>query len=77
MFMFRGWPRDVTEPDRILNRMHQWIKDNELEGYVDMSLPEHNLAGSPLLGKLQGTYTREEISDLFFYHIVETVELKE
>jgi hypothetical protein len=77
MLMFRGWPRDVTEPGRILSKMHQWIKDNELESYVDMLLPEHNLAGAPLIGKLQGTYTREEISDLFFYHTVETVELKE
>lgn len=77
MLMFRGWPRDVKETAMTVTAMHKWVKDNKLESYVDMSLPENTTPGAPLLAKLQGTYTREEISDLFFYHTVETVELKE
>ena len=77
MMMFAGWPRDLGLPEKITKGIIQWFKDNQLESYVDLSLPENNLPGSPLLAKLQGTYTREEISDLFFYHTVETVELKE
>lgn len=77
MLMFRGWPRDLKEPAKIAQAMNKWVIDNNLESYVDMLLPENNIPGLPLVGKLQGNYTREEISDLFFYHTVETVELKE
>ena len=77
MLMFRGWPRNIKEPAMMTTGINNWIRDNNLESYIDMSLPENNLPSSPLLAKLQGNYTREEISDLFFYHTVETVELKE
>lgn len=77
VLLFNGWPRNPKEPARMVQAMNKWVIDNNLESYVDMSLPENNLPGQPLLAKLQGNYTREEISDLFFTHTVETVELKE
>lgn len=53
----------------------QWVIDNHLEHYVDMSRPENSVAGMPLLGRLEGNYTREYISNLFEHYKVADAEL--
>jgi len=58
-------------------RIKQWVKDNQLESYVDMTLPENNVASMPLVGRIEGTYTREEISNLFENYKVADAELIE
>jgi len=46
-------------------KIREWVTDNQLEPYVDMSLPENQVSSQPLVGRLEGIYTRQEISDLF------------
>ena len=72
---FGSWPESDQQP--ILEGMHQWVKDNRLEAYVNSYEPQHCVSQQPLLGKIQNSPTRQEISDLFEYYQVETVELEE
>lgn len=72
---FAGWP--VADQQPFLDGMHQWVKDNHLESYVNSYEPQHNLSQQPVLGKIQTDINRQEISDLFEYYQIETVELEE
>lgn len=60
-----------------LREMHQWVKNNHLESFVDLNDPKHNLGQQPMLGKIQTNINRQEISDLFEHYQIETVELEE
>ncbi|CAB4241659.1 hypothetical protein UFOVP71_197 [uncultured Caudovirales phage] len=75
LLMFRGRQAFTDEADRYVKRIHEWVKNNNLESYVDLTLPEHNVSGQPLLGKIEGIYSRQEISDLFENYIVQNVEI--
>jgi hypothetical protein len=77
LLMFRGTPLKTDEALHHVTQIHQWVRDNNLEEYVDLSLPEHNVSGQPLLGKIEGTYSRQEISDLFENYLVHSVEIIE
>lgn len=77
LLMFRGYPVTTGEAEHHVTLIHKWIKDNNLESYVDLSLPEHNVSGQPLLGKIEGTYSRQEISDLFENYLVRDAEIIE
>jgi len=77
LIMFRGTPRSPNEAEHHVTLIHKWIKDNGLEQYVDLTRPEHNVSGQPLLGKIEGTYSRQEISDLFENYLVQGVEILE
>lgn len=72
---FSKWP--TADQSQYLREMHQWVQDNQLEQYVDLSLSKHNLSQQPVLGKIQNDISRQEISDLFEYYHIETVELEE
>jgi hypothetical protein len=72
---FGGWP--VVDQQPFLEGMHQWVKDNELESYVNSHEPQHNLSQQPMLGKIQNNLSRQEVSDLFEYYQIVTVELEE
>lgn len=69
--------RPVFDQRPFLADMHQWVKDNHLESYVDLQDPKHNLCQQPVLGKIQNNLSRQEVSDLFEHYLVETVELQE
>jgi hypothetical protein len=77
LLMFRGTPLVKGEAQHHVTLIHNWIKNNDLEQYVDLSLPEHNVSGQPLLGKIEGTYSRQEISDLFENYLVQGAEIIE
>lgn len=72
---FGGWP--VVDQQPLLEGMHQWVRDNQLENYVNSYEPKHSLSQQPLLGKIQNNLTRQQVSDLFEHYLVETVELEE
>jgi len=72
---FSVWP--VVNQQPYLERMHQWVKDNDLESYVNSYEPQHNLSQQPMLGKIQNNLSRQEISDFFEYYQVAAVELEE
>jgi hypothetical protein len=72
---FGGWP--TCDQQAYLEGMHQWVKDNHLEAYVDSHAPQHSVSQQPLLGKIQNNLSRQEISDFFEYYQIETVELEE
>jgi len=56
---------------------HEWVKNNDLEQYIDLSLPENNVSCHPLLGCLQGNYTKDDINNILELGRVTTVRLVE
>ena len=46
-----------------LAQITQWVKDHELEEYIDLELVEHQYSGTPRLGHYVGTYTPNQIND--------------
>jgi hypothetical protein len=67
-------------PDSAKNvalNIKQWVIDNQLESYVDMRLPENQVSSQPLVGRIEGIYTREGISDLFENYKVADADLIE
>jgi len=72
-----GDPRFAGGVHNVIKQVHQWVKDNELEQYIDMSLPYNNLVSRPLLGKIVGNYTRNDINEIFELGRVATVRLVE
>ena len=63
--------------NKVALAIKQWVADNQLESYVDMSLPENQVSAQPLIGRIEGEYTRQEISDLFENYKVADAELFE
>ena len=66
-----------TDIDKNLKNIQQWVEDNNLVSYIDMSAIENQLVGLPLLGRIQGEYSIEEISNLFKTSKVTTTRLIE
>ncbi len=56
-------------------QIEQWVKDNGLESYIDLSLPEHQYSGTPRLGQYVGNLTPEEINGYLEDADVVSVEL--
>lgn len=57
------------EPGAIRDRplladVEKWVKDNQLEDYVDLGLKENQYYGAPRLGEYVGTLTVAEINSL-------------
>jgi len=75
--VFSKWQHRTGQQAQYLREMHQWVKDNHLESFVDLNDPKHNLSQQPVLGKIQNNIDRQKISDLFEYYQIETVELQE
>jgi len=76
---FRGndVPSGAREWKKEVDAIQQWVKDNDLAQYVDMSQPYHNISGRPLLGRIVGDYTIEEINEIFELGRIKTVRLIE
>ena len=74
ILQFRKGKTDISNQHRMIN---EWIKKNNLESFIDMTAPENNVAALPLLGRIQGTYSIEEISNLFKTSKVTTTRLIE
>jgi hypothetical protein len=53
----------ITKRVISLRQVEQWVKDNALESYIDLSLAEHQYAGMPRLGQYVGSYTPDELND--------------
>lgn len=62
VLLFRGGPRVVGGVDGIVKKIHKWVEDNDLRQYVDMTQPYNNVAGRPLIGKIVGNYTRDDVN---------------
>lgn len=75
--LFRGNGRNVGACDRTVQEIHDWVRDNNLDQYIDLSKPEHSLVGRPFLGKLEGNYTRDDINSILENNHVESVRLIE
>ncbi len=56
-------------------QIEQWVKDNSLESYIDLTLPEHQYAGTPRLGQYVGSHTPQQINDYLEGAYVVSVEL--
>ena len=67
---FQGWKEAV-------DAIQQWVEDNDLAQYVDMSQPYHNISGRPLIGRIVGNYTMQEVNEIFELGRVATVRLIE
>jgi hypothetical protein len=52
----------ITKRVLTVTQIAQWLKVNDLEQYVDLSLPENQYSGSPRLGKYIGSYTPNDIN---------------
>ena len=61
----------------IIKQLQNWVSDNDLSQYIDMTQPYNNVVGSPYLGSLVGNYTREDINSLLAQCKVSTVRLLE
>lgn len=77
VLLFRGGPRVVGGVDGIVKKIHQWVEENDLGQYVDMTQPYNNVAGRPLVGKIVGNYTRNDINEIFELGRVSAVRLIE
>lgn len=47
--------------NKMKTRVTNWVLANNLESYIDMSQPENNLYGQPLIGRLVGNYTQDDV----------------
>ena len=65
MMKFRSGARQVGGCEHALERIRQWVRDNDLDQYVDLSRPEYNIAGNPFLGHIVGNYSRDDINSIF------------
>jgi len=74
ILQFRRGKTDISNQHRMIN---SWVKENNLESFIDMTAPENQVGALPLLGRIQGTYSIEEISDLFKTSRVTTTRLIE
>lgn len=74
ILQFRKGKTDIPANLEIVKK---WVQDNNLGSYIDMSAPENCVVGLPLLGRIQGGYTIEEISDIFKTSRVTNVRLIE
>jgi hypothetical protein len=74
IFTAQRYPNSML---KYAEKIKQWVLDNQLESYVDMSLPENNIVSQPLLGRVVGNYTKEFISNLFEHYKVSDTELFE
>lgn len=74
ILQFRRGKTDISNQHKMIDK---WIKNNNLESFIDMSAPENRVAALPLLGRIQDTYSIEEISDLFKTSKVTTTRLIE
>jgi hypothetical protein len=77
VLLFRGGPRVVGGVDGIVKKIHKWVEENDLGQYVDMTQPYNNVAGRPLVGKIVGNYTRNDINEIFELGRVSAVRLIE
>ena len=77
VLLFRGNDRYVGGCELTVKQIHQWIRDNDLEQHVDLSRPEHNVAGRPFLGHIVGNYSRDDINNIFEIGRVTGVRLVE
>jgi hypothetical protein len=59
--IFRSDTHHTTEHTNFL-RMCNWLKNNNLDQYVDMTNPHNCAIGQPLLGTLLGTYGPADIN---------------
>ena len=50
--------------EKMRGRVLDWVSNNNLTQYIDMARPEHNLFGQPLIGRLKGNYTQNEILNI-------------
>lgn len=65
MMNFRSGDRILGGCERTVESIHQWVRDNNLDQYIDLSRPEHNIAGNPFLGHIVGNYSRDDINSIF------------
>ena len=56
-------------------RMYNWMEDNKLTQYIDMTKPYNCAIGQPLLGKLVGNYTVADIERILNLGQVVSVRL--
>ena len=57
-------------------RMKQWLESNNLMEFVDINLPENNIVRQPLLGRLIGNYTFNDINEIFSLGKISRVNMK-
>lgn len=55
---------------------YNWIKENQLEEFIDMSLPENNLFGWPTLGEIEHNYSIEDINKIISIGNVSSVKIE-
>jgi hypothetical protein len=60
---------------QLLNYLQTWINDNNLKQYIDMESPENRIVRQPLLGRLQGNYSVEDIDKIFDLGMITKVNL--
>jgi len=77
VLLFRGGPRVVGGVDGIVKKINTWVEENDLGQYVDMTQPYNKVAGRPLVGKIVGNYTRNDINEIFELGRVSAVRLIE